>query len=346
MPLDAADIEELVAVVGNAWNPQRLGLFARDLGVDLDKEAPSATMKVAVRTLVRLMREDRREEEFLAALQSEGNQAIKTVVAELERPDYFSPSGDKHDAIVLGRRAFVDRDDLRDRIRAFTQPDAYSTHMLVVRGREACGKSYSWYFLDHLARTSGATPQTVSLKGLETPRELVEEVFAVLDLDQSKLPAMADAPQRARMRPLVAAFKGQIRRMAGDRYWLVFDDVNDPDVEPPVDDAAFALAEVVEETRPERLWVALLGYNSPIAGEKLRLIAQDDPQFPDPDCLAKHFELLAAASTNPLAAERAREVAEVLFSEFPVLDKAAMTALTPKIERMGEKLRRGEQPFD
>jgi hypothetical protein len=218
--------------------------------------------------------------------------------------------------------------------------------VLVVRGEEPCGKSYTWEFLRHLAgATVGAEAQRLRLgRTGYTPREVVEEAFRLLRLDKTDLPPMTDDPQLARIEPLITEFKGQLPEMKGQRYWLVIDDLNDPDVLPAAVETAFALAQAVEETKPDRLWIALLGYNVPITDAELRWVAQDDSTFPDPECVARHFRSLSETSPNPVTAERALEIAKVLFSAYAQLDKAAMIELTPKLEQIGEKLRDGQQP--
>ena len=123
----------------------------------------------------------------------------------------------------------------------------------------------------------------------------------------------------------------------------MIDDLNDPSVIPATVETAIALAESVEEIRAQYLWVVLLGYNVPITGE-LRQVAQDDASFPDPACVARHFEAMAAAGPKPIGAAKARQYADLLFSKYAELDKAAMTELTSRLEELGEKLRLGQQP--
>jgi hypothetical protein len=217
--------------------------------------------------------------------------------------------------------------------------------VLVVRGEQPSGKSYSWRFLHHLAvHVAGAIPQRLALKDTGyTPRQVFEETFRLLDLDVAAVPPMPDDPQLARIAPLVNAFKGKIVRLA-KRYWLVIDDLNDPSVTPAMRDAAFAIASAVEELKPPELWVVLLGYNPPITASELRHIEREDAQFPLTDLVAAHLESIAKPSALPLPIEKAREIAEGLFREFPNLDKAAMIELTERLERIGEGLQQGRWP--
>jgi hypothetical protein len=348
VPLTGPQISTLVAALDAHMDAGMIGMLANDLGVNLANEAPGADAKGMAFKLATLLNAATppRDAELLEAVHARGNAALKAVVAELLRPAFFSPSGDPHDAILLGRRAFVDRDDLRATLKEFTNPSPYSTRVLIVSGNEPCGKSYTWEFLRHLAWASvGAKAQRLRLKATGyTPRQLVEQVFALLQLDRSGLPEMKDDPQLARVEPLIAEFKGKLATMGPQRYWLVIDDLNDTSALPSTAETAFALAQAVEEVKPDALWMALLGYNAPITDPELLYVARDDPRFPDPVCVAAHFRCIAETSPSPLTQERALEIASVLFSKYDALDKAAMTELTPLLERMGEKLRQGLQP--
>ena len=348
MPLTGSQIAKLVGELDQHWDLPALTLLASDLDVNLGNVAPGRPMKEAALALVTHLNASMppRDAELLEKLRVTGNAPLKAVAAELLAPGFFSPTDDPHDAILLGRTAFVDRGNLRDELREFTNPSPYTTRVLLVRGNEPCGKSYTWEFLRHLAlATVGAKAQRLRLRGAGyTPRQVVDETFGLLRLDKSGLPSMTDDPQLARVEPLITEFKGQLAAMGQQRYWLVIDDLNDPSVLPAVAETAFALAQAVEEIKPDQLWVALLGYNAPISDAELRYVAQDDPRFPSPDGVAKYFRCIAEASPKPLTAQRALEIATVLFSKYAQLDKAAMIELTPVLEEMGEKLKLGEQP--
>ncbi len=350
MPLTATQIDELADELTDNLDDPTLQLYASDLGVDLPKlSVGAATLKQRALAFIHYMNGllPPRDGELLELVRTRGNVRLRSVAAKLLTPSYFSPTADPHDAIVLGKTAFIARNDLRTKLREFTSPNPATTRVLVVRGDVPGGKSYTWEFLRHLAFASvGAQPFRHRLKNLGekyTPRHLFEDVFRLLDLDRSVLPGLTDDPQLARMDALLTAFKGKVVSLQR-RCWLVLDDLNDPGVTPAIREAALAIAQAVEELKPEYLWVALLGYNEPIVDEDLRYIAQDDAEYPTPAFAAMYLEAVSKISPRPLTSTRASEIANVLFTKYPKLDKAAMTKLTVCLERAGEKLRLGLQP--
>lgn len=348
MPLTGAQIIRLAREIDQQWDIPTLKLFTSDnLGVDLDNIAPDGSLKDRAIKLITILNTNRppRDGELLEKLKICSNAALRQVAGELLTPHFFAPNDDPHDAIMLGEYAFVDRGELREKLRAFTSPSHYTTRVLVVRGLEPCGKSYSWHFISHLAVTCvGATPHWLRLAGTSyTPQQLIEQIFLLLDLNRAALPAMTDDPQLAHINPLINAFKGQLVSLRRP-YWLVIDDINDRSIQQPIRETAFAIARSVEESKPENLWIALLGYNEEITESALRQVAQEDARFPDADLLAEHFAAMSNAGPKPLTYQEARELADLMLSDVPILTKNAMEKLTPRIEKMSRLLRQGERP--
>lgn len=347
MILNGAQITELVREIEAQTSRQNLDLYASAIGVDLPNLAPNDGLKQAALKLIAELQGQipPRIDQFLEKLRVEGNAALRATANRLLQPSFYSPTGDAHDAILLGTTAFVARDDLRNELRKFTNASAYSTRVLIVRGDQPGGKSYSWEFLRHLASDVGANALRLRLKGTSyTPRKFLEQVYRLLRMDLSTLPELSDNPQLALIDPLINDFKGQVSLLK-IRYWLVIDDLNDPGLTKPITETAYAVASAVEEMRPDNLWVALLGYNNPVAdvGE-LRNASLDDAEFPPEQLVAEFLELVSAASPKKLTSARAQEIAKVLFSKFKKIDKEAMMRLTTDLEKLGQKLRQGIHP--
>lgn len=346
MILSGAQIIRLADEIEAQSSLANLVMQASDLEVNLPNLAPNVNLKEsAIKLLTHLNSQmPPRVDQFLELLSKGNNARLRAVATELLTPTYYSPTGNAHDAILLGKTAFVARDDLRRVLREFTNPSPVTTRVLVVRGDEPGGKSYSWQFLRHLASVFGCYPVPLRLKRTSyTPRKLLEQVYHLLGLDPATIPELTDDPQLARIDSLINAFTGKITTLT-KRYWLVIDDINDPSVTPAIRDMAYALAYSVEDVKPENLWIALIGYNLPIADPELRHVAVDEAEFPSPASVAKHLALISNHGPAPLTTERAQEIADLLFSKFPKLDKQAMIQLTSDFEVMGEKLEKGLQP--
>ncbi len=349
MPLTGQQITYLAQVFDEQWTAPTLHMFADKLNVNLDNVAPNAlgvTFKQRAVQFINIMNASRppRDRELLEQLRLDGNAILREVANKLLTPGFVSLTADPHDAIILGRKAFIGRTDLRQVIREFTNPTPWSTRVLIIQGDQPGGKSYSYEFLRHLALSVvGALPQRLQLKDKGyTPRDLVEQSALLLGLDLSGLPKMTDDPQLARIDPLINWFKGKLPTLA-KAYWLVIDDLNEASVTPATREAAYALAYVAEEVKGD-LWVALLGYNWPVTDPDLRFIAQERAQFPNAASVAQHFECIAKTSPKPLTATEAQEIAMLLFTQFSTIDKENMIKLTMQVERLGERLSRGLHP--
>lgn len=347
MTLMSQEISKLATAIAQELNIPALTMIASTLNVPLPNLAPGATLfESALRLINHLNAETPpRDRELLALLGNGPNPTLRALALDLQRPSYFSPTADPHDAIVLGTTAFVARDALRASLRKFTAFSPYTTRVLIVRGSEPGGKTFSWEFLRHLAfYSAGALAMRLRLRNTRyTPRQFVAQAMALLGLDPAVLPPDTDAPQLSVVDPFINAFKGQLVNLE-QSYWLVVDDLNDPSVTPEILSAAYALALAVEEQRPQKLWLALLGYNEEITDHELHAIALDDAEFPDAALVARHFDVISSATPKPLPAGRAREIADLLFTKFPRLDKEAMSKLTRLVEDAGAKLQQGIHP--
>lgn len=348
--LTDAQIDQLADALDLHSNEGTLSLIATDLGVNWENLTTGVTSfrGGAVRLIRHLNAKlPPRDAELLEMVRTgkHSNAALRAVASALMTPNYFSPNGDPHEAIVLGRTAFIARPGLRLSIRDFTTVSAFTSRMMVVRGDAPGGKSYTWEYLRHLAfATTGAQPLRLRLKGKGEkfePRHLFQEVFSLLDIEGSTL--LPDDPQLSRLDALLARFKGKLIGLTR-RCWLVIDDLNDATVLPPVREAAFAIAHAVEELKSDKLWVALLGYNPSIVDPELRHIVKDDAEYPSQTEIALHLQALSNASAKPLGPNRTDALVALLFQKYPQLDKAAMIELTDDVEHIGEKLRSGVHP--
>ena len=346
MPLSGAQIQALAAEIGAVWNVQTIRQFASDLLVTLDTtiDVNRTSGAVALQWVTWMnSRIPPRDGELLQALAAHPNARLRAIANRLLQPAWIPPTADALEAIALGRTAFVGRQPLRDELRKFLNPTSNSTRLLIVRGEQPCGKSYSFQFLRHFARNVlGGEAMRQGLRNCNfTPRQFLENVFALLGMAVDTT-TMADDPQDVLVSPVLSAFKNQITTLS-KTYFLIIDDINDPSVTREVRETAFALAAAIEEVRSDRLFVALLGYNQELDAD-YRNVAFDDATFPTPDFVAKFYLSMAKDSSKPLTPRRARVYADAAFSGFATIDKVAMTELTGIIETMGWKFSQGLRP--
>lgn len=353
MPLTLTQIDVLAEAFNIGMSPTELAIFTDLLGFNLNNEVPPGSVKERAREFIKRMNSNRppRDSELLEMLQRMGNNAnLQALARQLSRRPFFSPTNDEHDAILLGdlqtapeqTKPFVAREPLRQKIKAFTlNPGVNSPHVLIIHGDQSCGKSYSWIYIRHLATHFNVNAKPVRLRdGLSTPLALVQGLAGRLQLAEG-VPQMTDDPQLSRITPLVDWFMNRLDRLT-QPYWLVIDDLNDPKVTPAVLETVYELALRVEYEKPKNLWLMLLGYNLPITDPDF-MPAEEAALFPDASLVARHFEWVAAP-VAPLTPQRAREIADVLFSAFPSLDKESMQKLEKAILTMDLKLANGEQP--
>ena len=296
MPLTGTDVARLAGTLDAQLDLPGLQLLAADLGITLAGVTGGGTIKMQALELISHLNGSMppRDRELLEKLRNHPNAEMKRVAADLLAPTFLSPTGDPHDAVLLGKLAFVARPELRRVIREFTSPTPNSTRVLVVRGEHPGGKSYSFEFLRHLAFSAvGAQAIRVRALGIDSPRELLRRALLQLGLSTATLVDPTDAPQPARaVEALMPSFSGELLKLNA-RFWLAIDDLNDEKVTRELRESALAMAKSVEELKSQYLWVALLGYNDPITDNELRHIAIEDAEFPSEVVAAEFLEIVA-----------------------------------------------------
>jgi hypothetical protein len=349
MSLTATDVGRLAGEIALQLDLPAVELLAVDLGVQHELPAGGTLKERAFRLISHLNNNlPPRDRELLERLRSGANARLQQVATDLLRPAFISPTGKPKDAVLLGRAAFIARPRLREMLdQEFTVPLPSTTHVLIVQGgNDPSGKSYSFWFLQHLAfQAVNALATRLSAIKVPSALELMRRTLEQLALPTDALVLPADSPQSAReIESLIPAFKGQIRRLTTP-FWLVLDDLNDPNVLPEVRDAAYAMAKAVEEERPAFLWIVLLGYNDEVVDDVLRFAAIEDAEFFNAALAAEFLDVVAKASAVTLQANRARDIADLLFEKYkPTRNKAGMKLLTTDLEKTAAMLRKGLQP--
>ena len=123
---------------------------------------------------------------------------ITRTLGKIKKTHYTSPTNKVTDAILLGSKAFVNRDKLRQHLRDFSHADPFSARVILISGEPVTGKTHSWLLIRHLATQIGnARPVCVGLNQLSPcePLQLMERIRRVLSLSKQDWPELADSPQ-------------------------------------------------------------------------------------------------------------------------------------------------------
>ncbi|MGB8860311.1 MAG: hypothetical protein WCC60_13680 [Ilumatobacteraceae bacterium] len=338
MPIQRAEIKQIARAISDGWTGSELALKLNDhLGVSLaDVMPPAETYPEGVVKVVCNLcaRQPSLRAPLLWLMRDHGTSDMVTVAVELLTPSYFSPSGLPIDAMTLGPRSFIDRADLRQRLAAFEQPSLYTSRVAVIAGEQPGGKSYSWYFLQHLAAAWGVgNIQSLSLSKLSplSPYHLVASALQLLHLEGVSLPPFIDTPQLAHVNPLEIAFQGALPQLE-DRFWLVIDDLNDVAVDTIVKEMAYAMARAAEQLK-SNLFVVLIGYNQPIMDELFSFAVRDSARFPDASEIAHHVtQLVNRGGVELVTSEEVLQRAEKLLLDLPQPSREQMLLMRNTID--------------
>ncbi|MFV2121611.1 hypothetical protein ACE14D_25515 [Streptomyces sp. Act-28] len=264
-------------------------------------------------------------------------------LAQLERDAEAHASQDVFRTHLLrgGAEVFLDRDDLRETLRAFVA-DGHKS-VLLVDGEPHSGRSYTYTFIRHLAQHRGFRPARVLLDPTTTATRVVRRLAAFVsdpragvvppvatDLDDP-LPALEEA-----VHWLVLQATG-----AEDVFWFVLDDCDRLDPGSDVWDLISRLALTIYEYEPVRRARAprlvLLGY-----GETMRQLpyelrhsmCRDRARTAGPDDVRAFFDRHVRERPPPSLAALAAEEREAAFAG--LVDVAVEEVLAAADDTPGE----------
>jgi hypothetical protein len=214
---DACTLDEL----------QELVIFTR--GQTLDRYVPaSATKPLACALLVMGASSEGWERQLLdKAVEKKPKNPLLDAFAAQYRSTPSPVAVDPCDAPLLrAQRLFIDRQDLRARLRELTS--AKAARVLVIRGERYSGKSHSRFLMDHLAENGGGFRSVVvdlAAEEINSPDELASVIVAKIGGDARQLPpqGLSTAPRWGLF--LATAIQNEVKSR-GYHFWLVFDGLN------------------------------------------------------------------------------------------------------------------------
>ncbi|GGP99967.1 hypothetical protein GCM10010249_17720 [Streptomyces roseolilacinus] len=192
-------------------------------------------------------------------------------LAQLERDAEAHTSQDVFRTHLLrgGAEVFLDRDDLRETLRAFVADDHKS--VLLVDGEPCSGRSYTYTFIRHIAQHQGFRPARVLLGPTVTATKVVRRLTAFVSDPRTGAAQQAAADLDDPLPALDEAVHWLVLQATGadDLFWFVLDDCDRLDPGSDVWDLIGQLALTIYEYEPVRRAQAprlvLLGY-----GESMR----------------------------------------------------------------------------
>lgn len=185
----------------------------------------------------------------------------RDLLARLREEERAQRSQDVFRSMVLkcGTEVFLDREDLRGRLRTFVEGPDQS--VLVVDGEPDSGRSYTYTLIRHIARHHGFRPARVILDQTSTASRVVRRLATFVADPRA---GAAAPPEPA---SLDEAVHQVVHRATGaeDVFWFVLDDCDRLDPGSDVWDLIGRLALAVYEHEPVRRDQAprlvLLGYS-------------------------------------------------------------------------------------
>lgn len=240
-------------------------------------------------------------------------------LARLERDAEAHTSQDVFRTQVLrgGAEVFLDREDLRETLRAFVA-DGHKS-VLLVDGEPHSGRSYTYAFIRHVAQHQGFRPARVLLDPTTTATKVVRRLAAfVSDPRAGVVPPVAtdlDDPLPA----LEEAVHWVVLQATGaeDLFWFVLDDCDRLDPGSDVWDLISRLALAIYEHQPVRGAQAprlvLLGYGEAMRQLPYELrhsLCRDRARSAGPDDVRAFFERYVREQPPPSLAALAAEERE------------------------------------
>jgi hypothetical protein len=362
MHLDLPQIRDLSEDFHTAFESVfDLALYTAIFDYDLLKEVPDGSLKSRAFQFISFMNSRGRHMELLNALKTCEYPLLRLKAGALLEQlgtalsEEAGNGGDKakYLALNLGSKPFLGRGDLREHIPNFAcrinrnENEGDKTHVLMVTGREPCGKSYTYHFLEYLANHVAEADITMplSLPEKTTPRKFFKSVgwkLGVQPIEANGFPDVADNPQESHFGEYLDWLEGYVTGFEKPK-WLIIDDFNQ-NVKKEVEDAAEDLAKLAEGKSGSKLWVAILGYNRPVRPPELEKAIIDQAKFPGSKAVADYLKTRAQEGKLEIDLEKAQEWAAQLIGDEKTLDKELMELLRTAVIHMGDLLAMGILP--
>jgi hypothetical protein len=203
--------------------------------------------------------------------------AITDFIAAYPRLDPAAkppPEPDPYETLVMrGGRVFIARNDLRQKLRVIGT--GVFSRVLVVNGSKCSGKTYSWYFLNHIKERNGVQSEKVVYVDLDRevnkPEDFVTAIGRPLGLQT--IPARTSEQDARGWVPAVsewvrAGVQAKKQNEGIQTWWFILDGFADKTHESTIYDLILMLATRADLDMQE-LRLLLLNYGQRLGGQHM-----------------------------------------------------------------------------
>jgi hypothetical protein len=324
-----------------------------DLGSDPENYFPPGREKDdGVRRLVRAFHQEDKAEVLLSSLrESEWKDAprLKPILRRLrhiepvERPAPWDQD-DPFQSFLLPpeNRPFIGRDGLRKHMKAVA--GGRGKRVFVISGKRPCGKSWSWWFLRHVAGRSGQfVPTKLDLTEYAkppSPHELMKDL--AFDLGMPEPPVDTLAKGSTQGRAFARWFQGRLRQMEA-HVVVAIDSLDHRRLLADSEDLISRLAKLAAEFGSE------IGFTLILLGPKFKLqsldsfaVGVEEIHALTEDDVRSFLTELGECSAKPLPKAKLDEIIELSFGDPPDDPMEALAQVSVTVANFAEEYLKDE----
>jgi hypothetical protein len=249
------------------WNPAP-GTYAATIVRHAQLASLTDPDPLPIRLLEALLRID-------AVAVSQDQPQLQRYLDTLRKEKAALDSDDPFSSLIFpgSGEAFIDRVQSRAFISTLVTPEAGKPEPVALRvvGEQQTGKSYTWWFIVHLATARGIKPVRVVLGRSSTAEDILRDLSLKVAIGDEQPDPVADPVKR--LRHWAQWLVGQAARHdPGRTWWFVFDQCNELDENSDAVELIAQLAVAIREMTGDgvrRPRMILLGYGDEYADLQL-----------------------------------------------------------------------------
>jgi hypothetical protein len=233
---------------------------------------------------------------------------------------------------VSGGRPFIDRNGIRDHLRASLKHGS-GPRVVVISGERPCGKSWSWHYLSYLeSKLEGFRTAKIDLAKVPPPPtayEVMRRIANRLGLEAPDIDRTAKGPTQAAH--LVEWFAGRVAEGKA-RYVLTLDSLDHTRLPDETEDLIDGLAqEAADQGDPLRFALVLLGPRFDLSGIDKFVLGEEELRPPAEDDVRSFLDRLGEHRKKPLPPETIDQLVAAAFADPPAEPIQAMSRISQQV---------------